>query len=87
MTHKEFYIWLEGYLTGKLENKHIDIAPIVEKMGEVKDEPKFGIAEPYRVPMPVNPFPKIDPFNPPYEIYCGTNKQDDDSSHPTKTVI
>jgi hypothetical protein len=32
MTHKEFYIWLEGYLTGKLENKHIEITPIVEKM-------------------------------------------------------
>lgn len=38
MTHKEFYIWLEGYLYGKLENKHIDITPIVEKMNQVKDE-------------------------------------------------
>ena len=76
MTHKEFYIWLEGYLTGKLENKHIDIVPIVEKMGEVKDEPKFGIAEPYRVPMPVNPFPiKDDPYKPPYEVYCGDKTQ------------
>jgi hypothetical protein len=37
MTHKEFYIWLEGYLYGKLENKHIEITPIVEKMGQVKD--------------------------------------------------
>ena len=46
LTHKEFYIWLDGYLFGKLENKHIDIAPIVEKMGEVKDEPRIGIAEP-----------------------------------------
>jgi hypothetical protein len=87
LTHKEFYIWLEGYLYGKLENKQINITPIVEKMNEVKDESKFGIAEPYRVPMPVNPFPKIDPFNPPYEVYCGTNKRDDDSSHPPKTVI
>jgi hypothetical protein len=42
MTHKEFYIWLEGYLYGKLENKHIDITPIVEKMGMVKsDEQKW----------------------------------------------
>ena len=32
MTHKEFYIWLEGYLYGKLENKHIDISVIVERM-------------------------------------------------------
>ena len=43
MTHKEFYIWLEGYLHGKLENKHIDIAPIVEKMGKVSEEPEFDV--------------------------------------------
>jgi len=41
MTHKEFYIWLEGYLYGKLENKHIDISPIVEKMEEVKEIDPF----------------------------------------------
>jgi hypothetical protein len=42
MTYKEFYIWLEGYLTGKLENKIIEITPIVEKMGEVmSDEQKW----------------------------------------------
>jgi hypothetical protein len=35
MTYKEFFIWLEGYLTGKLENKNVEIAPIVEKMGQV----------------------------------------------------
>jgi hypothetical protein len=75
MTHKEFYIWLEGYLYGKLENKHIDITPIVEKMGEVNDEPKFGIAEPYRIPTPINPFPKIDPYQPPFEVYCGDKTQ------------
>jgi len=45
-------------------------------MGEVKDEPKFGIAEPYRVPIPVNPFPiKDDPYKPPYEVYCGDKTQ------------
>jgi hypothetical protein len=37
ITYKEFYSWLEGYLHGKLENKHIDITPIVQKMSEVKD--------------------------------------------------
>ena len=42
MTHRQFYIWLDGYLTGKLENKHIDITPIVEKMGQViSDEEKW----------------------------------------------
>jgi hypothetical protein len=35
MTHREFYIWLEGYLAGKLENKNVEIGPIVKKMGEV----------------------------------------------------
>jgi hypothetical protein len=42
MTHKEFYLWLDGYLTGKLEDKNIAIGPIVEKMGEViSDEQKW----------------------------------------------
>ena len=76
MTHKEFYIWLEGYLYGKLENEHIDIAPIVEKMGKVTDEQKLGIAEPYRVPIPINPFPQINnPLTPPWTIYCGDKTQ------------
>jgi hypothetical protein len=63
MTHKEFYIWLEGYLTGKLENKHINISPIVEKMQEVKDVDSFfpnpSTIVPYRfepIPIPSNPF-------------------------------
>jgi hypothetical protein len=76
MTYKEFYIWLEGYLHGKLENKNIEIGPIFKKMGEVNDEPKFGIAEPYMVPIPVNPLPNnTDPYKPPYEVYCGTKEQ------------
>lgn len=69
MTHKEFYIWLEGYLYGKLENKHINISIIVEKMGQVKEEIKFGIAEPYRpIPIPINPFPKDDDLGYPPKI-------------------
>ena len=60
MTHKEFYIWLEGYLYGKLENKNIDITPIIEKMGEVKEEVKFNIERPSNIPIPVNPFKKDD---------------------------
>ena len=75
MTHKEFYIWLEGYLYGKHENKHIEITPIVEKMGQVKDEPKIGIAEPYRVPMPINPFPGTGDPTPPWTITCETKTQ------------
>jgi hypothetical protein len=76
MTHKEFYIWLEGYLYGKLENKHIDITPIVEKMGQVKENDNIGIEEPYRVPMPIIPSLKNDnPFKPPFEVYCGDKTQ------------
>jgi hypothetical protein len=88
LTHKEFYIWLEGYLYGKLENKHIDITPIIEKMNQVKDDTRIGIAEPYTAPIPVNPFPRrADPYKPPYEIYCGKNKQDDNSDRPPKNII
>ena len=76
LTYKEFYIWLEGYLYGKLENKTIEITPIVEKMGEVKDEQKLGITEPYRVPIPINPFPQTnDPLTPPWTITCETKQQ------------
>lgn len=76
MTYKDFYFWLEGYLHGKLENKQIDISPIVEKIQHVKEETKFGIAEPYRSPMPINPFPiKDDPYKPPFEVYCGDKTQ------------
>ncbi len=42
MTYKEFYIWLEGYLHGRLEDEKLLITPIVEKMGMVKsDEQKW----------------------------------------------
>jgi len=76
MTHKEFYIWLQGYLHGKLEDKNIDIAPIVEKMDLVKEDYNIGIAEPYRISIPVNPFPvKDDPYKPPYEVYCNDKQQ------------
>ena len=76
MTHKEFYIWLEGYLYGKLENKHIDITPIVEKMGQVKEERVKTNMLPFQhIPVPVNPLPKIDPYSPPYEVYCGDKTQ------------
>ena len=84
LSYKEFYIWLEGYLTGKLED---NMLPIIEKMQEVKDfDPFFPnqrTVVPRFEPVPLPP----NPFNPSYEVYCGTNKQDDDSSHPTKTVI
>ena len=76
MTYKEFYFWLEGYLHGRLEDEKLEIAPIIEKMNLVKEDYKIGIAEPYRIPVPVNPFPiKDDPYKPPYEVYCGDKTQ------------
>jgi len=63
LSYKEFYFWLEGYLTGKLEDKNIDISPIIEKMKEVKDNDPFfpnpSTIVPHRfepVPVPPNPF-------------------------------
>jgi hypothetical protein len=76
MTHKEFYFWLEGYLTGKLEDKNIDISPIVEKMNEVKDnENIFPRISRTTVPSPFNPVimplkKDDDPYKPPFEVTC-----------------
>jgi hypothetical protein len=70
LTYKEFYVWLEGYLYGKLENKHIDITPIVEKMSQV-DEKEWGSVKitPFeRIPIPINPFPKDDDLGYPPKI-------------------
>jgi hypothetical protein len=78
MTHKEFYIWLEGYLYGKLENKHIDISVIVEKMSHVKEEKHESIKiTPFeRMPIPINPIPKDDdPYSPPSWDITFENKQ------------
>lgn len=84
MTHKEFYIWLEGYLYGKLENKHIDITPIVEKMGQVKNEDinfdKISkMNQPISIPIHIdtpNPFKtNEDPLTPPWTVTCETKEQ------------
>ena len=69
MTHKEFYIWLEGYLYGKLENKHIEITPIVEKMGQVKDnEFKSNMLPFQNIPIPINAFKSEDHLGYPPKI-------------------
>jgi hypothetical protein len=73
LNYKEFYIWLEGYLAGRLESKTIDIVPIVEKMGQVKDEIDFNPFEKTKRPSPFNPII--------------INKQDDDLGHPPKIVM
>ena len=70
LTYKEFYIWLEGYLYGKLENKQIDISPIVEKMSHVKEEKHESIKiTPFeRIPIPINMFSKDDDLGYPPKI-------------------
>ena len=80
MTHKEFYIWLEGFMTNRdwTTIKQVDIESIQNKMKEVKDElPSLGNNRPNPfIPIPVNPIPKNDdPYKPPYEVYCGTKEQ------------
>jgi hypothetical protein len=75
MTHKEFYIWLEGYLTGKLGDIHIPITPIVEKMNEVKDVDPFFPNSRTTAPSPFNPIimplkNNDDPHKPPFDITC-----------------
>jgi len=62
MTHKEFYIWLEGYLHGKINDENVNINPIIDKMLEVKDvdpffsNPKINVPKFEPVPIPPNPF-------------------------------
>ena len=45
MTHKEFYIWLDGFLTNRdwTVIQESDIESIKEKMSKVKDENEFDL--------------------------------------------
>jgi hypothetical protein len=65
LSYKEFYIWLDGFMTNRRWTviQQIDIETIQEKMGEVKEvEPFFpnpSTIVPHRfepVPVPSNPF-------------------------------
>jgi hypothetical protein len=82
MNYKEFYIWLDGFMTNRSWTviQQADIEGIQEKMKEVKEVNQPGMFDPNRIPIPVNPFPNtanptIDPYKPPFEIYCGDKKQ------------
>jgi hypothetical protein len=79
LSYKEFYIWLEGYLYGKLENKHIDILPIVEKMGNVKDENEFDLDKFRHLGNKRNS--GLQP------VVVPSIKQDDDLGHPPRIVM
>jgi hypothetical protein len=81
MTHKEFCAWLEGYLHGKLENRTIEIAPIVEKLNSVKEESDFNIDKWKHLSKSSTKNPII-PVNP-----IKYNDDDDDLGLPPKIVM
>ena len=82
MTHKEFYIWLDGFMTNRdwTTIGKVDIEGIQEKMKEVKDElPSYRIGNdrpnPF-IPIPVSPLTKIgDIPPPPWEVTCNSKTQ------------
>jgi hypothetical protein len=79
MTYKEFYIWLDGFMTNRRWTSFTqgDIESIQEKMKEVKENKNDILITPFEtIPVPINPFPvKDDPYRPPYEVYCGDKTQ------------
>ena len=77
MTHKEFYIWLDGYLTGRLDSNIVDVNLIIEKMKEVKGELDLNI-EKYKGHKSTYPFNPINPI---------IGKDNDDLGYPPKIVM
>lgn len=83
LSHKEFYIWLDGYISAKSKEEnngnvyYMDIFPIIEKMKEVKDEKDSTLSElisKYR-----NTNPPVLPIRP--------RKDDDELGRPPKIVM
>jgi hypothetical protein len=83
MTYKEFYFWLDGFVTNRhwTQYRNEEITLILQKMKEVKDDSSSLEDLKKRhdwlpIPVPVNPFsPKKDPLSPPWEITCETKTQ------------
>jgi len=83
MTHKEFYIWLEGFMTNRdwVMIKQVDIETIQEKMKEVKDYDPFFPNPKTNPPSPFNPIimplkdNDSDPYKPPFTVTCETKHQ------------
>lgn len=77
--HKEFFFWLDGYLTNRswttVQESDIDV--IKEKMKEVKNENSFDVNR-FTVNKSTHPF---NPINP---IIGGVN---DDLGYPPKIVM
>jgi len=79
MNYKEFYIWLEGFMTNRdwTVIKEIDIETIIEKMKEVKDEKDSTLSE---------LISKYRNTNPPV-LPIRHRKDDDELGHPPKIVM
>jgi hypothetical protein len=75
MSYKEFYYWLDGFMTNRnwTTITQVDIETIQEKLKTVKGDDNFSIAKPYTAPVPVNPIIRTgDPLTPPWEVTCST---------------
>lgn len=81
MTHKEFYIWLDGYLSAKSKEEnngnvyYMDIFPILEKMKEVKPESEDFIKR------------FVERNQNTYHYQYKIQKDDDDLGKPPKIVM
>ena len=81
MTHKEFYIWLDGFLTNRSWTtiKETDIDAIKEKMLQVKDENEFDLDKFRHLGTKRNSV--LQP------VVVPSIKQDDDLGHPPRIVM
>ena len=81
MTHKEFYIWLDGFLTNRSWEviQQTDIESIKEKMKDVKDDNEFDFDKFKHLGNK-----KISHLQP---IVVPSIKQDDDLGHPPRIVM
>ena len=81
MTHKEFYIWLDGFLTNRSWTviQQMDIESIKEKMLQVKDDNEIDLDK-FRH-LGKNRKSVLQP------IVVPSIKQDDDLGHPPRIVM
>ena len=77
MNHKEFYVWLDGFMTNRdwTTITSVDIESIQEKMKEVKDDFKLSDFSHLRQNLP--------PITVPYTL----KDEDDDLGKPRKIVM
>ena len=81
MTHKEFYIWLDGFLTNRSWTvvQESDIDAIKEKMSQVKGENEFDLDKFRHLGNKRNS--GLQP------VVVPSIKQDDDLGHPPRIVM